>query len=71
MTRDSLLMFADEHKDCASGEQYCGTGECVADKKVCDYGFDCGDHSDEYNCRELLCTDIFLLFSYCTATVKY
>ncbi|XP_062522144.1 MAM and LDL-receptor class A domain-containing protein 2-like isoform X2 [Corticium candelabrum] len=39
-----------ENETCASGQLYCSTGECVDKTHVCDYGFDCGNHSDEYNC---------------------
>jgi hypothetical protein len=42
-----------EHEACGVDEQYCGDGACVPNNRICDYGFDCGDHSDEYNCPDV------------------
>ena len=40
--------------DC--GRFLCSNGRCVDSARVCDGVEECGDHSDELNCRECNCT---------------
>ena len=47
-----VSLAGDHEEDCSDGFE-CGNGACVDSSRVCDYRFDCGDHSDELNCREI------------------
>ena len=40
---------------CSLGDHFvCGNGECISKYKRCDNVWDCGDHSDERNCKSIL-----------------
>lgn len=40
-----------EHR-CGTGYFQCVNGECILERKVCDFHYDCKDSSDELNCND-------------------
>ena len=38
-------------EDCLEGQFTCGNGKCILDDWMCNSVSECGDHSDENDCK--------------------
>ena len=38
---------------CRAGQKRCANGQCLSDRKWCDFIYDCVDHSDELACGKI------------------
>ena len=50
----SMCLCLAVQTSCPSSQFRCARGSCVDKQKVCDFSDDCGDASDETNCRKTL-----------------
>lgn len=54
-----MLLFSEKkgtispgNKTCKANEFTCANGKCITNTWLCDYDNDCGDNSDESQCRK-------------------
>merc|ERR1711862_431223 len=55
----SVLLICEASGECSHGQWECGSGDCIVRENVCNSKVDCGDGSDESNCKTESC-DVFL-----------
>lgn len=61
-----LVLNFPENRGCRKGFKPCSNRRCVSSNKVCDGANDCGDNSDEFDCKGKLQLTFKVILQYCS-----